>query len=61
MTVDASAVALPSLIPDEESDCDASVPVFNLSDSEEEDEREPLSCDGRDPGAETVEVDVEGT
>ena len=40
---------------------DASVPVFDLSDSEEEDEREPLSCDGRDPGAETVEVDVEGT
>ena len=50
--VDASAVALPSVIPDEESDCDASVPVFGPSDSEEEDEWDALvkECDVRDPG-----------
>ena len=55
--VDTSAVALPSLVPDEESDCDASVPVFHLSDSEEEDEREPLSKNAT--GATQVDRDDE--
>ena len=43
--VDASAVALPNshVIPDEESNCDASVPVFDWLDSDKEDELDALS------------------
>ena len=57
--VDASAVALPSshVIPDEESDCDASVPVFDPLDSDEEDELDALSRNAT--GATQVDRDDE--